>query len=77
LIFVYSLVFGVLLVFFHVFARLYLGDHHAGLVYNTLWAQSMTRLLHDRLGLAVTPIRDDEVVRFVEALTKRTAVPAR
>jgi hypothetical protein len=37
----------------------------------------MTRLLHDRLGLAVTPIRDDEVVRFVEALTKRTAVPVR
>jgi hypothetical protein len=54
-----------------------LGDHHAGLVYNTLWAQSMTRLLRDRLGLAVTPIRDDEVVRFVEALTKRTAVPVR
>lgn len=44
------------------------GDHHAGLVYNALWAQSLTESLHDEAGLALTPIRDDEIVRFVEAV---------
>ncbi len=48
-----------------------LGDHHAGLVYNTLWAQSLVNVLRSGSGLPVTPIRDDEVVRFVESLTVR------
>ncbi|MGI4778438.1 MAG: SGNH/GDSL hydrolase family protein [Janthinobacterium lividum] len=56
-----------------------LGDHHAGLVYNTLWAQSMTEVLRVEAGLAVTPIRHEEVVRFVEAETavSKSAAPTR
>lgn len=48
-----------------------LGDHHSGLVYNTLWAQSLVNVLRAESGLQLTPIRDEEVTRFVEALTKR------
>jgi hypothetical protein len=45
-----------------------LGDHHAGLVYNTLWAQSLVTSLREGLGLALTPITDAEVARFIESL---------
>ena len=48
-----------------------LEDHHSGLVYNTLWAQSLAKVLRTESGLPVTPIHDEEVVRFVEALTIR------
>ena len=48
-----------------------LGDHHSGLVYNTLWAQSLVKVLRAESGLPLTPIRDEEVMRFVETLTKR------
>jgi hypothetical protein len=50
-----------------------LGDDHAGLVYNTLWAQSLVASLRDGFGLPLTPISDEEVVRFVESLA---AMPA-
>ena len=46
-----------------------LGDDHNGLVWNVLWAQALVRHLHDVAGLPVTPIRDDEVERFVRSLT--------
>lgn len=41
-----------------------LADRHAGLVFNVLWAQSMSATLA-RLGLDLSPIRDDEVDRFL------------
>jgi hypothetical protein len=43
-----------------------LRDSHAGLVWNTLWCQSMTRVLAGDLGLPVTPILDREVEQFLE-----------
>ena len=46
-----------------------LADDHNGLVWNVLWAQAMTRHLHDVAKLPVTPITDAEVARFVESLT--------
>lgn len=45
-----------------------LADHHSGLVYNTLWAQSFVERLREGFGLPLTPIGHEEVVRFVEAL---------
>ena len=56
-----------------------LADHHSGLVYNTLWAQSFVERLREGFGLPLTPIGDEEVVRFVEALVAkappRTSTP--
>lgn len=42
------------------------ADDHWGLVTNTLWAQALSRHLK-AVGLAVTPIDDSEVSRFIEA----------
>ena len=42
-----------------------LADGHAGLVVNTLWAQSVTQVLSRALGVPITPIDDAEVERFV------------
>jgi hypothetical protein len=44
-----------------------LTDGHAGLVANTLWAQSMLRLMNERFGLGVRAIDDAEAERFVQA----------
>jgi hypothetical protein len=41
-------------------------DGHAGLVWNTLWAQSMVRLLNERFGLGIREIGDAEAARFVQ-----------
>ena len=41
------------------------GDHHAGLILNTLWAQSLVARLRDAFQLPITPITDDEVNRLV------------
>lgn len=38
-----------------------LADGHAGLVVNTLWAQSLTQLLHAELGLPIEPLQTAEV----------------
>lgn len=46
-----------------------LADDHNGLVWNVLWAQAMTRHLHDVAKLPVTPITETEVARFVASLT--------
>ncbi len=46
-----------------------LADDHAGLVWNVLWAQAMSKHLHEVVGLPVTPISDTELARFVGSLT--------
>jgi hypothetical protein len=48
-----------------------LADHHAGLVWNTLWAQSLVARLNEAFGLALTPISDNEVRGFVEPLVAK------
>lgn len=47
-----------------------LADHHAGLVWNALWAQALVARLKDAFDLPVAPIRDEEVARFVAATIK-------
>lgn len=38
-----------------------LSDHHAGLLFNALWAQALAQRLRDAFGLPLTPISDDEI----------------
>lgn len=52
-----------------------LADHHAGLVYNTLWTQSLIERLREGFGLPLTPITDAEVTRFIETLIAANAPP--
>lgn len=47
-----------------------LNDHHAGLVWNTLWAQSLVVRLRDAFQLPLTPISDDEVKQFLLPLVR-------
>jgi hypothetical protein len=47
-----------------------LRDHHAGLAYNALWAQSLVARLKEGFGLPLTPIGDDELARFVLPLAE-------
>jgi hypothetical protein len=51
-----------------------LADHHAGLVYNTLWAQSLVERLREGFNLPFTPITNAEANRFIET-TISTARP--
>lgn len=44
-----------------------LADSHAGLVWNALWAQSLVARLREVFDLPLTPITDEELVRFVSA----------
>jgi hypothetical protein len=44
-----------------------LVDGHTGLVWNAKWAQALVELIDHRFGLQITPITDDEVLRFVLA----------
>jgi len=44
-----------------------LADHHGGLVWNALWAQSLVTRLREAFNLPLTPISDEEVARFVTA----------
>lgn len=46
-----------------------LADFHNGLVWNTVWAQAMAKHLHDVVKVPVTPISDEEVVRFIRSQT--------
>lgn len=41
-----------------------LADHHAGLVWNTLWAQALVERLREAFDLPITSISDEEVARF-------------
>lgn len=44
-----------------------LADHHGGLVWNALWAQSLVMRLREAFNLPLTPISDEDVARFVTA----------
>ncbi|MBX3622879.1 MAG: SGNH/GDSL hydrolase family protein [Rhizobacter sp.] len=44
-----------------------LGNAHTGLVWNTLWTQSLVDLIRDRFALPIPAITDDEVERFVQS----------
>jgi hypothetical protein len=43
-----------------------LEDGHAGVVWNTLWTQHLVTTLNSAFGLHLTPITDDEVIRFLQ-----------
>jgi len=45
-----------------------LNDHHAGLAWNTLWAQSLVTRLNEAFGLALTPVSDAEVEKLLTPL---------
>lgn len=45
-------------------------DHHAGLAYNALWAQSMVSSLNAGFDLSITPISDAELAGFVLPLVR-------
>ena len=47
-----------------------IGDHHAGLAWNALWAQSLVARLREAFGLPLTPIGDAELARFMEPLAR-------
>lgn len=51
-----------------------LADLHAGLVWNAKWAQALTRKLAE-IGLAITPIRDDEVEHLVTEMLQAGPAP--
>lgn len=42
-----------------------LADGHAGLVWNALWACALIDLLNERFALNITPISEDELLRYV------------
>jgi len=42
-----------------------LADGHAGLVWNAKWAQALVTLINSRFDLKLTPVTDDDVLRFV------------
>jgi hypothetical protein len=42
-----------------------LADGHAGLVWNAKWAQALVTVINSRYGLKLTPVTDDDVLRFV------------
>jgi hypothetical protein len=42
------------------------ADGHAGVVWNTLWAQSLLALVNTSFGMNLTPITDAQVQRFLE-----------
>lgn len=43
-----------------------LADGHAGVVWNTLWAQHLVTSLNTAFDLHLTPISDAEVIRFLQ-----------
>lgn len=51
-----------------------LADMHAGLVWNAKWAQALTSKLAE-IGLAITPIRDDEVEQLVAEMLQPPPAP--
>jgi hypothetical protein len=48
-----------------------LADGHAGLVWNTLWCQSIVDVLSSRMKLPIRPIASIEVERFLESQFKK------
>ncbi|GAA4346368.1 hypothetical protein GCM10023165_30950 [Variovorax defluvii] len=53
-----------------------LTDLHPGLVWNALWAQALVAHLREAFGLPVTPISDEELLRFLEPLVAAGPVKA-
>ncbi|SFJ56524.1 hypothetical protein SAMN05216304_109212 [Bosea sp. OK403] len=49
-----------------------LADDHGGLVCNALWAQSLVLRLREAFDLPLTPISDEDIVRFVAPLATKT-----
>ncbi len=47
-----------------------IGDHHAGLAWNALWAQALVARLREAFGLPLTPIGDAELARFIGPLVR-------
>jgi len=45
-----------------------LEDRHPGLVWNALWAQALAARLREAFGVAVAPIDNEELRRFLEPL---------
>ena len=45
-----------------------LADDHAGVAWNALWAQALVARMKEAFGLPLTPISDDEVIRFLDPL---------
>jgi hypothetical protein len=45
-----------------------LPDGHAGLAWNTLWAQSMVQFINERFALNIAPISDAQVRSYLESL---------
>ena len=45
-----------------------LADHHAGVVWQALWAQSLVQRLREAFGLPLTPIGDEELWRYLQPL---------
>lgn len=45
-----------------------LADGHAGLVWNTLWAQALVATINTRFGPVLPPITEDEVTRFLQSM---------
>lgn len=45
-----------------------LADGHAGLAVNTLWCQSLTQLMAEKLDLPIHPITDTEVIDYLRHL---------
>lgn len=42
-------------------------DHHGGTAFNAMWAQAIVQSLRESFGIPLTPISDEELVRFVNA----------
>jgi hypothetical protein len=52
-----------------------LADDHSGLAWNALWAQALVARMKEAFGLPLTPISDDEVIRFLDPLVAPPAKP--
>jgi hypothetical protein len=55
--------------------NLLLGDHHVGVVANALWAQTLVAYLKETFGLPLTPISDEELLRFLDPLVSPPTAP--
>lgn len=55
--------------------NLLLGDHHLGVVVNALWTQALIASLKDVFGLPLTPISDEELLRFLDPLVDSPTAP--
>jgi len=52
-----------------------LGDHHAGVAWNALWAQALVQRLKEAFGLPLAPVSDAELWRFLQPLVAPAAGP--